>query len=367
VWPSQPTALATSETIHELLDSLPRNINMDMKTEKEQRNSADVRDNTTFTTTSMNLRLDTLTEEQWDDEEEEEQNDDEDLVVAWQYRKDIQQERLGISASSTSEISNVVQRRYVGNDRHATVYCHSYNLQGRLSDQMDIYSLVSMIPICAEWTESSRVRGVALYRQLVSAAVSATQPSNHRNSSRSTVARILLYHPDMIMCAFALPLFLHYIRQHRLPVVVLVIPPSKSSNAASVQAALTNVRRCSDVVMSTESFTMRSQYPPPLEFRHLQGLLHVSRLSTMTQSTISGHFADRTIQRSPTAIRYGLHRDRRKLNISLLHIPPEDYAAEGGSVSSGAVRSGAGRPNSTSSLTTGNSCGGGDGKSPLDF
>jgi PAXNEB protein len=336
-------AMAGPEAIHELLDSLPSNINF----QQEQRNL------NVGTGASANLLLQTLAEEQDDEENDEAQNAEEGLVVAWQYRRDVQQERLGLPTT------NMERRNVAGGPK--AVYCHSYNLQGRLKNQMDIYSSVSLIPMDSKKSQDSPPHsGITLYQQLVSATQSSLQ---HGSEGNGSVARILLYHPDMDLCSFALPLFLCYVRKHKLPVVILVIPATASSTD---REALINVRRCSDVVIATESFTMRKQYPPPAEFRHLHGLLHITRLSTMTQSTISGHFADRSLQRSPAAVRYGLHRDRRKLNISLLHIPPEDYAADGGSVSCGAVRSGAGRPSGSLATITGG-CGGAAGQSLLDF
>ena len=104
----------------------------------------------------------------------------------------------------------------------------------------------------------------------------------------------------------------------------------------------------------------RRQHPPPAEFRHLHGLLQVRKAATCTLSTSVGHFADLTVTKRPAATMYGLKRDRRKLNVTLLHIPPEDFATDGGSVGSGAVRSGAGRPNAAA-----NSSGGAN--LPLDF
>lgn len=338
------TSMVEPEVIHNLLDSLPSNMNFQQELQKSEANTS---------SSSKTTLLQPLSEEYEDEHNDDEQNAEEGLVVAWQYRKEIQQERLGLPAA------NKFARRNVSG-RPAAVYCYSYNLQGRLKDQMDPYSHVSLIPIDAASKDAPFQHGMSFYQKLITAAVAGTRTSSQSNEGGSCVARILLYHPDMAQCSFALPLFLHYIRKHNLPVVVLVVPGARSD-----RTALVSVRRCSDVVMSTESFAMRSRYPPPAEFRHLHGILHISRLSTITQSSISGHFADRTTERSPAAVRYGLHRDRRKLNISLLHIPPEDYAADDGSVSSYAVRTAAGRPNATST-TSGAGCGQ-TGPSLLDF
>lgn len=54
------------------------------------------------------------------------------------------------------------------------------------------------------------------------------------------------------------------------------------------------------------------------------------------------HFCDSTTIRRPPANRYGMKRDRRKVDIRMLHLPPEDFSKGGSSVGSG-VRSGGGR------------------------
>ena len=128
--------------------------------------------------------------------------------------------------------------------------------------------------------------------------------------------------------------------------------------------------------MLTEGFASRKEFPPPPEFRHLQGLLNLSKVSTVTAAAANGggHFADLTTSKRPTAYIYGFKRDHRKLHIQLLHIPPEDYAEGGGSVGSG-VRSGAGRSPAdagqphppTHSKTTGMGCASNTAGSILDF
>ena len=382
------------DMVQELLDSLPRNNNIDARAHSELLKN-DISNAATTSalnsTEAWNGPLETLAEEgtyehEGDDEEEEEdgeyyyENDDiatahskstdtdAGLVVAWQYRKDIQDERLGFARAHTGS-SLDKQRNQQKYNTSSIVYCHSYNLQGRLKDQISIDSHVTMVPINTVDNRicngNSRMKnGVEFYQQLISIITTATSKSS---TSRYTVVRLLLYRPDMSVTSFVLPLLLHHIRTYKLPVIILVIPHASDSTTASNKSDLYHIRRCSDVVMSTESFNLRdtNTYPPPSELRTLHGLLHISRLSTMTLMCTVGHFAERTIQRSPISTRYGLYRDRRKLHISLLHIPPEDYSADGGSVTKGAVRSGAGR--STSSTIINGGCSSGSGAGPLDF
>lgn len=378
------------DAIQELLDSLPRNNNMDVQQRSEllsMNKSSASTDAALNNTETRNVPLETLAEEgpfeqEGDDDDEDYYHEKEEdstiqskssdteagLVVAWQYRKDIQEERLGFTRAHPNLEKKRNQQLH---GTSASAYCHSYNLQGRLKDQLNIESHLTMVPInTIDGNKSndgnSRIQnGMKFYHHLVSIITKTTRKSP---SSRDTVVRLLLYHPDMTLTSFVLPLLLHNIRKCKLPVIVMVIPHSLSTTAPD-KSDLYHIRRCSDVVMSTESFNLRdtSNYPPPSEFRNLHGLLHISRLSTMTQMCTVGHFAERTIQRTPISTRYGLYRDRRKLNISLLHIPPEDYSTDGGSVTSGAVRSGAGRKHNTATTNSGCSSSGGNGTGPLDF
>lgn len=381
------STVTSMNIVQELLDSLPRNNNIDVQRRsellKKDKSNASTRAASNNTET-RNMPLETLAEEEGayehedDDEYYHENNSataptklsdtDAGLVVAWQYRKDIQDERLGFAQTGINDSGKKRDQHQYGTT--SSVYCHSYNLQGRLKDQINVDSHVTIVPINAmnkSCSNNSRIgNGVEVYQQLISIITTAT---NDAASSRNTVVRILLYHPNMSVTSFALPLLLHHIRTYKLPVIILIIPHSSSSvsETSSTKSDLYHIQRCSDVVISTESFNLRdsNNHPPPSEFRSLHGLLHISRLSTMTQMCTVGHFAERTIQRSPTSTRYGLYRDRRKLHISLLHIPPEDYNTDGGSVTNGAVRSGAGRSASTASNSGGCSSIGGAG--PLDF
>jgi hypothetical protein len=176
--------------------------------------------------------------------------------------------------------------------------------------------------------------------------------------------RLLLYHPRLAVMSVALPLLLTHIRTHQLPVVILVtVQPWTSRDSP---ATIRLLQRACDVVLETESFASRREFPPPAEFRSLHGLLKIRKMSTVTAATAhgGGHFADMTVTKRPAANLYGLKRDRRKLHIQLLHIPPEDYA-EGGSSVGGGVRSAAGRPPPKKEASSG--CGSGGGSSPLDF
>jgi hypothetical protein len=326
----------TDAEINELLQSLPRNLHRDKKSKAGLSESTPAAPNA----------LETLEE----GEEEGEDNADEGLTIAWQYRKDVQLKRNGGESAVNAN-----------NSSGADVFCHSYDLQGRLDAQMNVEEAATVVPVhCCGRSNSCTKRSCAMlyYRQLLA------QLNETLSSSPRTVVRLLLYHPRLAVMSVALPLLLTHIRTHQLPVVVLVsVQPWTSRDPPSTIRLL---QRACDVVLETEGFASRREFPPPAEFRSLHGLLKIRKMSTVTAATAhgGGHFADMTVTKRPAANLYGLKRDRRKLHIQLLHIPPEDYAEGGGSVGGG-VRSGAGRPPAKKESSSG--CGSGSGSSPLDF
>ena len=205
---------------------------------------------------------------------------------------------------------------------------------------------------------AGRSCGFRLYKRLLQQVEMALTEKPRR------VVRLLLADREPETLSIALPLLLVQIRLRQLSVVVLIsMKPWKSSTAS-----IANLHRCSDVVLQTEGFAARSIHPPPSEFRHLHGLLLVRMASTAVAPTAvgGGHYVDLTISKRPPANIYGLKRDRRKLHIPLLHIPPEEHTG-GGSVGGGGVRSGAGRPASSAVATGGAGCGGGNENSLLSF
>lgn len=241
--------------------------------------------------------------------------DDEGLTIAWQYRTSIQQERSG-------HVQHHPKLKPATVPAFRNIYCHSYDLEHQLQDQLDVSSSchIPVIPAIGNAT--------TLYRTLLK------ETTNKLEQARK-VTRLVLYHPDPTTLPSLLTFLLSYIRTHHLPVVILVVCRSWTMSQIQLSAG----RRVADMVFSVESFTSRMEYPPPNEFRLFQGLLHVHKIST---APITGQLVEHTaVKRLPSPI-YGLKRDRRKLHVELLHIPPEDFATGGGSVSTG-ERAGAGR------------------------
>ena len=314
---------ASVAQINALIDSFPRNLHWDKSSGKL------AEDDPTRT-------LEVL------EEDDEGEDAEEGLQIAWQYRKSIQDERLGHVQSSISKPAS------------SYVYCHSFDLSGRLQEQdlnRDCIQLVDAICCKSQVDCRKRVCGFLLFQKL---------KQHLKVLPKGKVVRLLLYQAPIETAAIAVPLLLAHIRSEELPVVVMVTIQSWTSQS---KASLISLQRVSDVVMQTEGFASRVVYPQPAEFRHLQGLLLLPKVSTVTAAAANGggHFADMTITKRPLAHVYGLKRDRRKLHVPLLHIPPEDHTGDGGSVSGGA-RSGAGRPNEQAS-----GCGSTGRSSTLDF
>lgn len=307
---------------------------------------------------------------------------DEGLTNAWQYKLSVQKKRSGTPLASKS----------VNNNGKGKVYCHSYDLSGKMQDQHE------------GWVESN---GTSNDISIINCDSSASQSQDLRSSAFElfhvcrkhiedqltakprTVVRLLIMNGPTQKVAIALPLLLSHIRHHSLPVVLLVtvrpwIHPSgnrpsciSSTPSQSHVQALTSLRRTCDAVMTFDGFAAMAT-PPPSEFSDLAGIMTIRKMALQSLA----HFADSTTNRRPPANRYGMKRDRRKMHIRLLHLPPEDFSAGGSSVGSG-VRSGASNTSSTDSgssskkgrstaLQPGLSCAttmkpGGSSSSSLDF
>ena len=311
------------------------------------------------------------------------ENNDDGLQIAWQYRESVQKERLGHSssaaASSSSAKSQTNRGPQSGDDhlRRRDVYCHSYDLAGSMKSQHDASKFMETIDIvdcaCRRCPGGQSCRGTQqcgfdLFRSLLQ------KVQNHLSSKSGAVGsiigggnvvRLLLLDAPPAATSIALPLLLSYGRTHSLAFAALITvrpwncnAPSRSSSS---DASLISLRRSCDAVLAMDGFASFRDPPPP-EFRELAGIMTLRKIASMG----AGHFANSTAGRRPPSDRYGLKRDRRKLHVRLLHLPPEEESA-GGSSTSG-VRSGGGRKSEPSSGSGSGGCGGsGSGSSKLDF
>jgi PAXNEB protein len=355
------------QEIDRLLQSLPRNLHWDKFEEKSKNQPPQNPESVDFVTSqAMTGRVLQTLEEHGDenddddavDQHDEEQvatNTDEHLKNAWQYRQN-EMQNLGYQTSSGGSKKDV--------------YCHSFDLQnGTLSDQLAsrVENNIRIIP-CGSLSETksgnespvskllsqSVAQGFRYFRILVNHLFPSSEPS----TGNRRVTRIVFYRSNPCTLRTLLPLLQSYCRERQLPVVFLVSLQAWVDSATT--ADISAIQRACDVVLEVEGFASRQEYPPPAEFRDFHGLLKIRRMNTVTSATGhgttapsnlssvsarsgAGHFADITDKKRPVAYTYGLKRDRRKLNIQLLHIPPEDFSAKGGSVGSSAPRAGAGR------------------------
>ena len=273
----------------------------------------------------------TIIEEDEDFDEGDDQNNtdekgDELLQNAWQYKVSVQKERRAQYSSS--------QRSSQSSSSARKEFCHSYDLSRRMEDQhppnwREDGSGISIVD-CSCCNGS----GVHLYNKCLEHIFDTIQ------KKPNGVNRILFMNTPVIATSVALPLLLSYIRHNSLPVVILltVRPWVQSSSQSRATQALISLRRTCDAVFTCEGFDA-TVLPPPPEFSDLAGLFSIRKMALQAQA----HFADSTTNRRPPANRFGIKRDRRKVHIQMLHLPPEDFSAGGSSVGSG-VRSGGGRP-----------------------
>ena len=354
--------------MQDFLYSLPRNLHWDKEKSKEKKQHEQQESSQNISSSKLNIL------EELDEEDEEKDDAEAGLEIAWQYRLSVQQERLAQTSGSSR-----TNKPSSSSSKSRNVFCHSFDLSGRMRDQeqetaesrtdpLNASHHVVVASCCQEGSPRRTCRsalcGIRWFQKLVQII------EERRTKDSNKVIRLFLYHPPQLeTLAVALPLLLAHVRQMNWPVVVMVaIAPPVALTPSDARLRIM-IERTADVVLVTEGFSSRRDYPPPPEFRHLQGLLTIRKASTVTAATANGggHYGDLTISKRPAAYSYGLKRDRRKLHIPLLHIPPEDYAQGGGST--GGVRSGAGRVDAKTKPSSGSTmgCSSNTSGSVLDF
>jgi len=292
------------------------------------------------------------------------------LTNAWQYKLSVQRERMGQTNLNS-------QKKRL--EREGNVFCHSYDLSGRMQDQYtqqfsnnDLIQIADCSPRSS--CRDSRTAAISLYQRCL------THIEGQLRNRPDQVIRILIPNAPVQTLALALPLLLSIIRSRSLPIVLLLtirtwtLPPKH-------QPSLTSLRRASDAIFLCEGFAATTARPPP-EFSDLAGILSIKKLAM--HSIGVGHFSDSTTKTRPPSNRYGMKRDRRKLHVLMLHLPPEDFSKGGSRVGGGGASSGVGRKDGKkggnggkdgvgreTALEPGMSCGnharGGKGGSSLDF
>jgi hypothetical protein len=346
------------------VDTIPRDLHLDkyrLRADKEAGVSSAADDEKEAQPAAPPARMAIASIQEGDEEEEDDENDDDDddddddgfgesnegkdennddgLLIAWQYRESVQKERRGHSSSSSS-VGKTSRSPQSGDDllRLRDVYCHSYDLAGSMKSQHDADAAKFMETI--DIAECAYHCGFDMFRSLLKRVQHHLSPSGAVGSASGNVVRLLLLDAPPAATSVALPLLLSYGRTHSLAFAVLItVRPWNGNDGPS--NSLVSLRRSCDAVLSMDGFASFRDPPPP-EFRELAGIMTLRKIASMG----AGHFANSTVGRRPPSDRYGLKRDRRKLHVRLLHLPPEEESA-GGSSTSG-VRSGGGRPKSES-------------------
>ena len=280
-----------------------------------------------------NLALIEEDEEDGWDSEKDDKADDSELKIAWQYKQSVQETRGVATKSSPSPASR-------------SVYCHSFDL----SKDMQQSSLDAEPPV------RHNLRAAATSPpDLFKALVAVLPPPGE---TAQCVHRFWLRRPPFEHAAGALTMFMAHVRSLNLPVAVCITTQGWLTPDLESQASLTSLLRAADTVLKCDSFGgLRDPAPP--EFRDYVGIVSVSKVGG-----VGGY-----VPKKPLAMRYGIKRDRRKLHIKMLHLPPEDYSAGGGSVGGGA-RGGGGLEAGKKKAGGGGGMGcnsGMGGANPLDF
>ena len=300
---------------------------------------------------------------------EEENSDQEDeeaekgLKIAWQYKREIQNERKRISPSASSKSAQI-----------SSHFCHSFDL-GK-SIQTDLFEIVdnenrTMDSVSKSEMENStkaivNIPPPSIFEnadnplKLFANIIRYIKESLCTSLQKDVVIRVLLLDIDPKTYAVVIPLLSSTVRSMQLPVCFMATIKSGFWNNNKYTSSYLQLKRTCEVVLTVDSFEGYVSSAKPAEFRDLVGLLEIDKLSGQH----FGHFADKFAP----ANKYGLKRDRRKLHIQMLHLPPEDFAEGGSSVGSG-VRSGGGISKKEKSKSTDSStCGSSTSKtSLLDF
>jgi hypothetical protein len=287
---------------------------------------------------------------------------DEQLNIAWQYKLSIQNARYRKS-NTLKEDSEVLKN-------HSDIYCHSYDLSGSVRDQyatelLDLYCMekkknsvqealnttiitagVGVVDVSCiiggkipneDDISCTRHRGILLFRSLL------RRIEQEVGREEGMVIRLLVLNPPPSEMSVALPLLISTIRNKNLPVIICITMRPTTTWSCSTSSSIVAIRRTSDFVFKVDAFDSFRK-PPPSEFRNLNGILHVQKITKSLN-----HFT--TSKSVTTASRYGISRDRRKLYLKMLHLPPEDFSSS--STKGSATIRGIHPPNKGATLTTG--------------
>ena len=310
-------------------DRLPANLNLEKERKKEQQQqtiSETPRPMQEFSTTTAILEENE--DEDFDDDGDilsEQKRNEEGLVNAWQYKLSVQEERMGLKQVNNPSNSN-----------NSTVFCHSYDLSSKMKFDTNHTQNNIRIVNCSLSTKTKYTKPNTMMRAFLFYQSCINHIQKELGTDKNNVIRVLISNGVVSILAIAIPLLLSYIRQNDLPVVILVTIRPWLLCSTNSDNNIHSLHRAADAVISCESFASNTT-PVPSEFSNLIGLLYVLKMTFL--SPIPTTVAATSLQ----ANRFGLKRNRRKMEICLLHLPPEEFSNNGsGSVSGGGVRSGGG-------------------------
>mmetsp|Transcript_4826 Transcript_4826/g.9689 ORF Transcript_4826/g.9689 Transcript_4826/m.9689 type:complete len:431 (-) Transcript_4826:28-1320(-) len=309
------------------LASLPLDMNLAKKEKMGQRGAGPTHDKSP-SLAEMSLAEGNEDEDEDDDDENFEEErvgvGDDHLKVAWQYKSSVQRKNNGSSTSAATPVD--------------PYYCHSFDL----SETIQQVHLDAVPLMYKNLSSSSHV-----FKDLVATIEKATKSSSEAGTNR--VVRLVLRQPPFRSTSAALTLLRSYVMSKKLPVAIFIL--AKPWEATRWEgdgdeegdwsnSSLVDLTRSVDVAFRVDGFGGLVTKPPG-EFKDFAAIFTVLKIGTKTGVST----------RRPAAMRWGIKRDRRKLHIKMLHLPPEDYSDRGSA--GGGARSGGGGKESTKSDSKG--------------
>ena len=263
---------------------------------------------------------------------------DHGLKIAWQYEKYL--------------VKNAGQNTNKLADARGLTYCCSYDLSRRLQPEiMDNGSLL-LLPLDPTVLFAADAAKDAFQRtlQVILQSVITFLRQQFEENPRS-MARIFLPQTHQLLAPYLLTSQVNPIELYRLwtqfltalrrtiaeaRVVVHLSMPSPSKTSLLPIDVYTACHVLTDVILEVESFAGHADTIPP-EFRDFVAFFRIRHM----------HQRGLLASPPPKATKYGMKRDRRKLHIELLHLPPEESRAMQSSNSINCSSSSIGSTNST--------------------
>lgn len=228
------------------------------------------------------------------------------------------------------------EKKAITSNTTPSSYCSSYDLSKRC--QESILSNNSLYTMCITSSEASKpISNLSEGLNSILAEVNDFMKRMKTNNTKQNVTRIFVPLNDVITCLLDLEeeekessrnersqadttrlvarfvLALKQLVQGKHAVVVFTLHTESTSRHLANKVA-----QLSETVIAVESFASKV-HSVPYEFKEFHGFLLIGKIQ---QCGMLAPFR-------PSNSRYGLKRDRRKLHIEPLHLPPEESRAFG--------------------------------------